>query len=86
MASGSKRARYFAAERKRARLLDKLRIDGTNAKYPVIKPRGYYSDLITSEANIGDLNVSSCLMNRHSLILGGSIFAAYSLTKLKRMR
>ncbi|GFO45346.1 dynein heavy chain 1, axonemal-like [Plakobranchus ocellatus] len=50
---GGKRARFFAAERKRDKLVDKLRRQNLN--YPTIQPRGYYSDIITKDAQLGNV-------------------------------
>ena len=45
---GGKRSRYFEAGKKRSVLLDKLQ--NKPKEYPVIEPRGYYSEVVTNEA------------------------------------
>lgn len=50
------RARFMAAEKKRSTLINKLKYGET--KYPQTKARGYYSDLITQGADLGELEVS----------------------------
>ncbi|KAK3782184.1 hypothetical protein RRG08_032935 [Elysia crispata] len=52
---GGKRARFFAAERKRNKLVEKIR--RREFKYPPIQPRGYYSDIVTKEADLGTVEV-----------------------------
>ncbi|XP_059153506.1 dynein axonemal heavy chain 1-like [Physella acuta] len=49
------RARFMAADKKRSTLINKLKYGET--KYPQTKARGYYSDLITQGADLGELEL-----------------------------
>ncbi|GFS18450.1 dynein heavy chain 1, axonemal [Elysia marginata] len=62
---GGKRARFFAAERKRNKLKENLR--RRDFKYPPIQPRGYYSDIVTKEADLGTIEVGGADTHQSTL-------------------